>query len=125
MHQTEILNDFLPDKIFDAHAHLYDQSFVNEVVGMPKNVCLEDYSKQMKKIFLDRQISLNIISFPSRKIISTEKIILKFPTIFFTVNLKRTTTTLANCWFCLTKVKRVFFQELREIKFVGLSAIII
>lgn len=26
---AKILNDFLPDKLFDAHAHLYDSSFVS------------------------------------------------------------------------------------------------
>ena len=26
---AKILNDFLPDKIFDVHAHLYDADFVS------------------------------------------------------------------------------------------------
>lgn len=70
MDKSRILNDFLPDKIFDAHMHLYDASYMNSTEDMPKSVGLEDYYRQMREVFLNRKISVNIIPYPSRKIIS-------------------------------------------------------
>ena len=76
MDKNKILNDFLPDKIFDAHMHLYNKSYMNPVVGMPDSVSLEDYYHEMKAVFGERDISVNIIPYPSRKILSDRENIL-------------------------------------------------
>ena len=70
MDKNKILNDFLPDKIFDAHMHLYNKSYMNPIVGMPDSTTLEGYYHEMKAVFGERDISVNIIPYPSKKIIS-------------------------------------------------------
>ena len=65
----EILKDFLPDKIFDAHAHLYDCKFIpnlKEAYGQDA-ATLEDYKNFMSGLLgSPKELRLNIISFPTR-----------------------------------------------------------
>ncbi len=77
MDKNKILNDFLPNKIFDAHMHLCDASFMNANAHMPDSVNLEYYLSSMKQIFLERKITANVIPFPSRKVISKDNDYLK------------------------------------------------
>lgn len=64
----KILDDFLPDKIFDAHAHLYDSSFVPCLAKNPSMLGRYDmttYKQDMVPIFgSDRELHLNIVTYP-------------------------------------------------------------
>lgn len=66
----KILNDFLPDRLFDAHAHLYDSAFLTKVYPperKPERFELADYRRDMRKILgFDREFSLNVIPFPDK-----------------------------------------------------------
>ncbi len=77
MDKNKILNDFLPDKIFDAHMHLYDASFMSANAHMPDSVNLESYLLGVKEIFSERKITANVIPFPSRKMICKDNDYLK------------------------------------------------
>jgi len=62
-----ILSSFLPDKIFDSHAHLFDTAFLPELCkGKPHVVKgLEGYREEMAPLLnFPRTLSLNIIPFP-------------------------------------------------------------
>lgn len=63
----KILEDFLPDKIFDAHAHLFDTSFLPNAHG-DATVCvadIEDYRQAMSSMLCNpKELRLNIITFP-------------------------------------------------------------
>lgn len=67
---AKILNDFLPDKMFDAHAHLYDASFISGMCNgggafdMRKRCEVSDYIEDMRPLIGDREIRLNIITTP-------------------------------------------------------------
>ena len=73
MDKNKILNDFLPDKIFDAHAHLYDKVYMTPSSIMPESITLDDYLSQMQEVFGNRKINVNAIPFPSRKILEKDK----------------------------------------------------
>lgn len=62
----KILNDFLPRKIFDAHAHLYNQTFMASInPGITYTV--EDYIQDMGPMLCNPEtLRLNIITFPDR-----------------------------------------------------------
>ena len=68
---AKILDDFLPARIFDAHAHLYDASFI-PVMGAPGGCfamrprCgVHEYLEDMAPLFgTGREIRLNIITTP-------------------------------------------------------------
>ncbi|MBE7068562.1 MAG: hypothetical protein E7381_04595 [Clostridiales bacterium] len=64
-----VINDFLPDKIFDAHAHLYDKA---SVVDEAESFTLERYRKELSKIFGDREILANIFPLPTKKVVLAE-----------------------------------------------------
>ncbi len=89
MDKNKILNDFLPDKIFDAHMHLYDKSFMEPTTSMPGSVNLEDFHLAMKSTFSNREISANVIPFPSKKVISNDKNYLKIADDFLFSELKK------------------------------------
>ncbi len=67
---VKILQDFIPDKIFDAHAHLYDDSFVSGMANgggafsIRKRCGIPEYFEDMKPIFGDRKIRMNIVTTP-------------------------------------------------------------
>ena len=89
MDKNKMLNDFLPDKIFDAHMHLYDKSFMEPTTSMPGSVNLEDFHLAMKSTFSNREISANIIPYPSKKVISNDKDYLKIADDFLFSELKK------------------------------------
>ncbi len=60
----KIINDFLPDKIFDAHMHLYHKDYM---VGNAETYTLEDYYKDVSETLGNRKISANIIPYPTKK----------------------------------------------------------
>lgn len=60
-----IINDFLPNKIFDAHMHLYDKSYMVEGA---ETFTLERYREELSKTFRDREVLVNIIPYPSKKV---------------------------------------------------------
>ena len=67
---AKILEDFLPDQIFDAHAHLYDASFVSGsangggAFGLRDRCEVPQYLEDMKPLLGDREIHLNIVTTP-------------------------------------------------------------
>ena len=67
---AKILNDFLPDKLFDAHAHLYDASFVSGMANGGGAFSIRDrcevshYIEDMRPLLGDRKITLNIVTTP-------------------------------------------------------------
>ena len=68
---AKILADFLPDKIFDAHAHLYDQSFIPNMCGpdtcfaLRKRCEVSDYLEDMAPLFgPGKEVRLNILTTP-------------------------------------------------------------
>jgi len=67
---AKILNDFLPDKIFDAHAHLYDAAFVSGTANSGgafsiRSRCeVPQYLEDMKPLLGEREVRLNIVTTP-------------------------------------------------------------
>ncbi len=61
----KIINDFLPNKMFDVHMHLYDKEYM---LGKDKSVTLQNYYLDMQNSFSGRGIEVNILPYPSRKI---------------------------------------------------------
>jgi glutamate-1-semialdehyde 2,1-aminomutase len=67
---AKILNDFLPEQIFDVHAHLYDASFVSGMANgggafSIRNLCeVSHYLEDMKPLLGDREVNLNIVTTP-------------------------------------------------------------
>ena len=67
---ARILNDFLPETIFDAHAHLYDAAFVSGMANgggafSIRDLCrVPEYLEDMRPLLGERQIHLNIVTTP-------------------------------------------------------------
>ena len=67
------LDAFLPDKIFDAHAHLYDESFISGdandggAFSLRKRCEVPDYLEDMRYLFGDRTVKMNIVTTPDAK----------------------------------------------------------
>lgn len=67
---AKILNDFLPDKLFDAHAHLYDASFVSGMANGGGAFSIRDrcevphYIEDMRPLLGNREVTLNIVTTP-------------------------------------------------------------
>ena len=66
---AKILDSFLPDKLFDAHAHLYDASFVSGMANAGafsiRKLCeVSHYLEDMKPLVGDREVHLNIVTTP-------------------------------------------------------------
>lgn len=63
-----VLSDFLPDQIFDAHAHLYDNKFLKTLHPQgspPLYYGVEDYVRDTAPMLQNpRELALNIITFP-------------------------------------------------------------
>lgn len=62
----KIINDFLPNKIFDVHMHLYHKDYM---VGESETYTLENYYKDLSKTIGDREIVANVIPYPSKKVV--------------------------------------------------------
>lgn len=75
---AKILDDFLPDKIFDAHAHLYDSSFVSGMANGGGAFSLRDhcevteYLEDMKPLLGNREVRLNIVTTPDSGMVNPE-----------------------------------------------------
>ena len=67
----KVLSDFLPNKIFDAHAHLFDTEFVPSLLksaGHSLALDLEKYIEEMSAVLCrPKKLSLNIIGYPDDK----------------------------------------------------------
>lgn len=66
-----ILADFVPDTVFDAHAHLYDESFTtfmcrNKPDGPFACYNMERYQRDMQTILPGRTIHVNIMTYPDK-----------------------------------------------------------
>lgn len=62
----KILGDFLPDRIFDAHAHLYDQSFM-QASKPGRTYTVEDYLRDMSPALGNpKTLRMNWITFPDK-----------------------------------------------------------
>lgn len=65
----KILNDFLPDRIFDAHAHLLDTALLPGLSArFPHLVCDWDkYQEEMRPLLGNpRQLRINAIVYPDK-----------------------------------------------------------
>ncbi len=64
----KILNNFLPDKIFDSHAHLFNTDFTPALLvsaGHELNLDLEKYVEEMSTVLCrPKKLRLNIIGYP-------------------------------------------------------------
>ena len=62
------LADFLPDKIFDAHAHLFDTAHLPSIRGgldYDLRLDIDTYKREMSPLLLDpKELRLNVIAFP-------------------------------------------------------------
>ncbi len=66
----KILNDFLPDRIFDTHAHLFDTDMMPALTGNTERVVCgwEKYQQEMTPLLCNpRQLRINAIVFPDGK----------------------------------------------------------
>lgn len=63
-----VLSDFLPDQIFDAHAHLYDNQFLKVLhpQGSPRQYYgVDEYIRDTTPMLMNpRELALNIITYP-------------------------------------------------------------
>ncbi len=67
MEAIKILEGFLPDKIFDAHVHLYDKSFALKNSTYPDNGTYEGYMEAMFPALCNpKEFHMNMITFPER-----------------------------------------------------------
>lgn len=67
MEAIKILETFLPDKIFDAHAHLYDKSFATSLTNYPDDGTFEGYKEAMMPALCNpKEFHMNMITFPDR-----------------------------------------------------------
>ncbi len=63
----EVLKDFLPDKIFDAHAHIYDEIFAPSIKGM--RLDFNQYKADMLRALCEpKEIRANLIVFPEKSL---------------------------------------------------------
>jgi glutamate-1-semialdehyde 2,1-aminomutase len=66
---ARILDSFLPERIFDAHAHLYDASFAPNMTAagafaLRKHCTIPEYLEDMRALLGNREIRLNIVTTP-------------------------------------------------------------
>jgi len=63
---ARILSDFLPDRIFDAHAHLFDTDLIPARSGGERVVCGgKEYRRELMKILGNpRELRMNVIGYP-------------------------------------------------------------
>ncbi len=74
----KILQEFLPDKIFDAHAHPLDSAFLPSVAGERVVLDVQKYKSEMGPMLASpKTLSLNIITFPDAKMKSDRTLIEK------------------------------------------------
>ena len=78
---AKILNDFLPDRIFDAHAHLFDTALIPSL-SVPEServVCgVEEYRAELSQLLgSHRQLRLNIIGYPERTMSTDRPLLLR------------------------------------------------
>lgn len=68
LNAAKILDDFLPDKIFDAHAHFYDGNFMQDMYKgrTPESILPDDYRRDMGPLLGGRQVDFNMITWPDR-----------------------------------------------------------
>ena len=68
MEAIKILEGFLPDKIFDAHAHIYNKSFTYGLDGYTDNGAFEGYLDAMMPALCNpEEFHMNMIPFPTRE----------------------------------------------------------
>ncbi len=67
MEAIKILEGFLPDRIFDAHAHLYDKSFTLANTSYPDDGTFTGYRDAMMPVLCNpKEFHMNMITFPDR-----------------------------------------------------------
>ena len=78
---AKILADFLPDRIFDAHAHLFDTALMPSLKSAEgaRVVCgPEEYCGELAGILgSPRQLRLNVIGYPDRAMAHDRKLLLQ------------------------------------------------
>lgn len=77
MEAQKILRDFLPDRLFDAHAHLYHSAYLPHLYpagSEPKQFGLVHYHDAMRSLLgFSREFALNIITFPGDERMADEQ----------------------------------------------------
>ncbi len=90
---VQALKDFLPDKIFDAHAHLFDSNFLPNVHPASCGASIGDldaYKKAMEPMLCNpKELRLNIITFPDRSMADTTTDFLKLSDSFLIQQLEQ------------------------------------
>jgi len=73
------LADFLPDKIFDAHAHLFDTSLIPSLSATEKVVCgMEEYKNEMSELLcFPKELHINMIGYPDKAMAKDVDLLLK------------------------------------------------
>lgn len=70
---AKILDGFLPDEMFDAHAHIYDKSFIPQMYqpggcfSIHEKVTPAEYMQDMSQVIGNRKVHLNMIATPDEK----------------------------------------------------------
>lgn len=92
---AKILDDFLPDRIFDAHAHLYNASFISGMANSGGAFSIRDhceipqYMEDMRPLLGERQVRLNIVTTPDGTMASPHSENRKASTAFLVDQLTR------------------------------------
>ena len=93
MDAAKVLREFLPDRLFDAHAHLFDSAFLPEQCAQGKAAAryeLEDYRRDMARLVGDtRKIRLNIIPYPDASMADPESGTLRQTDLFVRQELEK------------------------------------
>jgi len=88
------LADFLPEKIFDAHAHLLDTAHLPSMrVGMDHDLILdiETYRREMMPLLCEpKELRLNVIAFPDGAMSNLTQRSFSTATVLSWSSLKRT-----------------------------------
>ena len=84
----KILSDFLPDKIFDAHAHIYDKSFAPSIEGV--SLDFDKYKEEMSVVLGEpKTLGANLIVFPEKSQAGKDSETLKISDAFLTRELNK------------------------------------
>ncbi len=89
----KILEDFLPDKIFDAHAHLFDTKHLPDTEGLDAERVigdLESYKEAMMPMLCNpEKLRINMITYPEKSMKSLHSETLQHADAFLVEQLKK------------------------------------
>jgi glutamate-1-semialdehyde 2,1-aminomutase len=123
MEVKKIINEFLPDKIFDAHMHLYDQSYFIKSDLMPESVYLDDFVNDLKGYVGNKEIHANILPFPCKRIIDKNDGVdyLKVSDDFIYSELKKDEKSVAEILVLPTETEDDIIKRIKDKRISGLK----